>query len=292
MSSAVNAAPAGSSAPTGETAAAVKAAQPAADIPPCATVYVNNLNEKVKKEELKKSLYHVFSQFGNILEIVAQKTFKMRGQAWIIFEDLSGSTKAVKEMQGFNFYGKPMRVSFAKTKSDVIAKMDGSFQPRPKRKSEGEKKGKGGKDREPKRRRTEGADGKAKPEKGERATAAAAAASADGKEKAPSKEKSEASAGSQSQIAAAGMAGYGVTEMAPPNRTLFIEQLPNEATQLMIQMLFQQYAGYQEARLIPGRPGIAFVDFTDPYTAGMAMAALQGFKVTPTHLMKISYAKK
>jgi hypothetical protein len=32
----------------------------------------------------------------------------MRGQAWIIFDDLSGATKAQREMQGFNFYGKPM----------------------------------------------------------------------------------------------------------------------------------------------------------------------------------------
>ncbi len=83
--------------------------------------------------ELKKSLYHVFSQFGNILEVVAQKTYKLRGQAWIIFEDLSGATKALK-MEGFNFYGKPMKVGFAKAKSDVVSKADGSFVPRPKRK--------------------------------------------------------------------------------------------------------------------------------------------------------------
>lgn len=34
---------------------------------PNSTLYVNNLNEKVKKEELKKSLYHLFSQFGPVL---------------------------------------------------------------------------------------------------------------------------------------------------------------------------------------------------------------------------------
>jgi len=103
---------------------------------PNQTLYVNNLNEKVKKEELKKSLYHVFSQFGNIIDIFAAKTLKVRGQAWIVFDDLNGATKAVREMQNFNFYGKPMRVGYAKSKSDVISKADGTFKARPLRKPE------------------------------------------------------------------------------------------------------------------------------------------------------------
>lgn len=49
-------------------------------IPPNQTIYINNLNEKIKKEELKKSLYHVFSQFGAILEVQAEKTMRKRGQ--------------------------------------------------------------------------------------------------------------------------------------------------------------------------------------------------------------------
>eukprot|EP00823_Brevimastigomonas_motovehiculus_P003748 TRINITY_DN232_c0_g3_i1.p1 TRINITY_DN232_c0_g3~~TRINITY_DN232_c0_g3_i1.p1 ORF type:complete len:193 (-),score=62.96 TRINITY_DN232_c0_g3_i1:470-991(-) len=104
------------------------------NVGPNQTLYISNLNEKVKLPELKKSLYHVFSQFGNIVSIEAKKTYKLRGQAWIIFEDLNGAQKAAKEMQSFNFYDKPMHVSFAKVKSDVISKSDGTFVPRPKRK--------------------------------------------------------------------------------------------------------------------------------------------------------------
>jgi len=77
-----------------------------------------------------------------------------------------------------------------------------------------------------------------------------------------------------------------------PNRILFVENLPTETTTLMLQMLFNQYAGFQEARLINGKPGIAFVEFTDAYNSGIAMQALQGFKITPTHLMKITFAKR
>ena len=49
---------------------AVPAGFVASDIAPNQTLYINNLNEKVKKSALKKSLYAVFSQFGGIVEIV------------------------------------------------------------------------------------------------------------------------------------------------------------------------------------------------------------------------------
>lgn len=78
------------------------------DIRPNNTIYINNLNEKIKKEELKKSLYAIFSQFGQILDIVALKTLKMRGQAFVIFKEIQSATNALRSMQGFPFYDKPM----------------------------------------------------------------------------------------------------------------------------------------------------------------------------------------
>ena len=92
------------------------------------TVYINNLNEKIKKDDLKKSLYAIFSQFGQILDIVALKTLKMRGQAFVIFKEISSATNALRSMQGFPFYDKPMRINYSKVDSDMIAKMKGTFQ--------------------------------------------------------------------------------------------------------------------------------------------------------------------
>lgn len=103
------------------------------DIRPNHTIYVNNLNEKVKKDELKKSLYAIFSQFGQILDIVALKTLKMRGQAFIIFKEIASATNALRTMQGFPFYDKPMRINYSKTESDVIAKAKGTFKERQKK---------------------------------------------------------------------------------------------------------------------------------------------------------------
>uniref|UniRef100_A0A8I3PR07 RRM domain-containing protein n=1 Tax=Canis lupus familiaris TaxID=9615 RepID=A0A8I3PR07_CANLF len=74
------------------------------DIRPNHTIYINNMNDKIKKEELKRSLYALFSQFGHVVDIVALKTMKMRGQAFVIFKELGSSTNALRQLQGFPFY--------------------------------------------------------------------------------------------------------------------------------------------------------------------------------------------
>lgn len=61
---------------------------------------------------------------------------------------------------------------------------------------------------------------------------------------------------------------------------------------MMLQMLFQQFPGFKEVRMIEAKPGIAFVEFGDDMQASDAMNPLQNFKITPTHAMQISYAKK
>merc|ERR1719480_630365 len=119
---------------------------PIPDLPPNQTLYVNNLNDKINTETLKKSLREVFAAFGNIIDIIAMKSLKRRGQAWIIFKETSSATNALKSLQGFPFYNKPMRINYAKTKSDVVAKADGSYVERPKKivKREDLRKGKTG----------------------------------------------------------------------------------------------------------------------------------------------------
>eukprot|EP00061_Rhincodon_typus_P012518 g38300.t1 len=111
------------------------------------TIYINNLNEKIKKDgkyseivlvqqciQLKKSLYAIFSQFGQILDILVSRNLKMRGQAFVIFKEVSSATNALRSMQGFPFYDKPMRIQYAKTDSDIIAKMKGTYVERDRKK--------------------------------------------------------------------------------------------------------------------------------------------------------------
>ena len=89
------------------------------------TIYINNLNEKIKKEDLKKSLYAIFSQFGQILDIVALKTLKMRGQAFVIFKEINSATNALRSMQGKKVLYLVNR--FSVTKNSQIANILGNF---------------------------------------------------------------------------------------------------------------------------------------------------------------------
>lgn len=51
----------------------------------------------------------------------------MRGQAHVIFKELTSAATALRSMQGFPFYDKPMRIQFARDDSDVIAKAKGTY---------------------------------------------------------------------------------------------------------------------------------------------------------------------
>lgn len=232
-----------------------------AGIPPTPTIYVNNLNDKLKKQELKKNLYLLFCQYGNVLEIHCAKTTKMRGQAWIIFEALSGATRALRELQEFDFFGKNMKVSYAKNKSFVTAKMDGTFKPRPKR-------------------------------KGESAIDAAALIVTEQPVQTITETAKPTKKRDTKPDGAANRARDRSESEEEANKILFVEHLPAECTTMMLSILFQQYTGYKEARLVTGKAGIAFVEFTEASQAAQARESLQGFKITPTNLMKITYARQ
>jgi U2 small nuclear ribonucleoprotein B'' len=47
----------------------------------------------------------------------------------VVFDSVPAATAAMRAMNDFPFYDKPMRVSYARTKSDATAKLDGTFDP-------------------------------------------------------------------------------------------------------------------------------------------------------------------
>ncbi|KAL9633923.1 MAG: hypothetical protein Q9164_004406 [Protoblastenia rupestris] len=94
---------------------------------PNQTIYLTNLSEKLRKADLRLSLYTLFSTYGPVLDVVAMSGKKMRGQAWVAFRDVQASTQAMRALQGFDFFGKQMKIQYAKGKSDTIAKLDGTY---------------------------------------------------------------------------------------------------------------------------------------------------------------------
>ncbi|KAI5282159.1 U2 snRNP complex subunit msl1, partial [Ascosphaera aggregata] len=81
------------------------------------------------KPDLRTALYMLFSTYGPVLDVVAMRTEKMRGQAHVVFRDIPTSTQAMRALQGFDFFGKPMKIVYAKGSSDIIAKLRGTYVP-------------------------------------------------------------------------------------------------------------------------------------------------------------------
>lgn len=192
------------------------------------------------------------SQYGAVLDVVSMKSPKMRGQAFVVFQHLTSASVALQKLQGFEFYGKPMRIAFCKSKSDAVAKEDGSFVPKHKRKAVG--------------------------------------GIADFKQ--PQQKKDKAAQEAEEPAAVEDMMEEDGAEEQPPNKILFLQRLPVEVNEVMLQALFKQFPGLQEVRMVPGKKGIAFVEFENDVQANQAKDTLQGFKLTPTNAMKITFAKK
>jgi hypothetical protein len=50
-------------------------------------------------------------------------------------------------------------------------------------------------------------------------------------------------------------------EYLPPNKTLFVQNVPEEYDADALTVLFGRFEGFREVRLVPGRKGIAFVEY-------------------------------
>ncbi|CAF1014971.1 unnamed protein product [Didymodactylos carnosus] len=267
------------------------------DIRPNHTLYVNNLNSKVNKAQMKKALYNLFISYGRLLGIVAMKSPKMRGQAFIIFDDVQNSTAALRSLQGLEFFEKPLRLQYAKKDSESIQRIRAQENAAAAALAAAAEKASA-----PKKPRIE------KPQPPVESTlqqqhvammnsaevlqAAEMAAAVEAElEQLPLKERQRRI---QTAIAAQSTL-IGTLPMIPEqpsNSTLFLSNLPNETTKEMLEILFKQFTGYRDVRLIQGREGIAFVDFDKDNQATIAKDALQNFKVTPTNPISISFAKK
>ncbi|KYQ93020.1 U2 small nuclear ribonucleoprotein B [Tieghemostelium lacteum] len=228
------------------------------DIPPNQTIYINNLYEKISKKKLVEQLYSLFTKYGSILEIIASKSDKKRGQAFVVFQDLTSASNALREMNGFKFLDKPMRIQYSKNKSDAVAKLDGTYM---------EKKRQRENDREQTKSK--------KLDTG-------------GNKKSTGQSKKAVSAPPTATTSISNSASLQPRD-APPNKDLFIENLPDKCEPMMLQMLFSQFEGFKDVTMIPGRKGIAFVMFEDEIKSANAMNHLQHFKVSPEKPMVISF---
>ncbi|QRV90800.1 NLI interacting factor-like phosphatase [Ceratobasidium sp. AG-Ba] len=219
---------------------------------PNKTLYIKNLNDQVKKDELKSQLYALFTPYGRILDIVAMKRPNMRGQAFVVFHDLAGATAAMRAWDGELFYDKEMRIEYAKTRSFATRRVE---EPGWDPLAEAKAKALGLGSRLKRERDDDGAGGGKK------------GRGADGEEMDMDDEPSNATA-----------QGQGGVPSGPPSSRLICTNLPPETTQEALQGLFQQYPGFHSVALGPGPTSpTAQVLYQQTEQATVAKNALHGF---------------
>ncbi|KAI1205876.1 RNA-binding domain-containing protein [Annulohypoxylon truncatum] len=212
--------------------------------PPIATVYVKNLEERVKPEPLKEALSTVFSEYGNIIDIVAKRNLKAKGQAFVVFERPESAAQAVEEVQGFELFDKPMQVALARTRSDATVLSTGNkdeFELHQRRRlAEKDKKKALEAAEEQKRLKRPGA------------------VPAAGEGQRPAK----AARGLKPTAPSAGPNAVVPDEYLPPNKILFVQNVPDDYHDIeALTGIFGRFEGFREVRLVPGRKGIAFIEY-------------------------------
>ncbi|KAJ1899837.1 hypothetical protein LPJ66_001862 [Kickxella alabastrina] len=276
-----------------------------ASIPPSQSLYLRNINDKIQKDVLKQTLYSLCIPYGRVLDIVALKTMKMRGQAFVVFGDITSATAALRQLNGRQLFGKSINVEYALSKSNVVAQRDGSFKFGELRKHMS-----------------------AEERKQQLGISTAAAAEAEASVAAGKRRQSDSDSNDEGQAAkrqaidhesdmdsdsddenmAIGSsdtddsdddigpqlpkpeAENEVAHVAP-GPTLFVTNLPQSVSVDMLSGLFQQYGGFREVRRIPGKDNMAFVDYDSTDSAAAALSVLDGFKLATDQAMKVEFSR-
>ncbi|RDW80747.1 RNA recognition-containing protein [Coleophoma crateriformis] len=244
--------------------------------PPSATVYVRNLEERIKVDQLKEALTELFSEYGEIVDIVAKTNLKAKGQAFIVFDSIDSATKAIEEIQGFELFEKPMQLAFAKTRSDATVKRTGDEQEfeNHKRRRLAEKDKKKAADAAEEQKRIKIA-----------AAAAGPALAATG----PVKASRGAGLKSSNPSAAAVIPD----EYLPPNKIIFVQNLPDEYDIDALTAIFGRFEGFREVRLVPGRRGIAFIEYENEAGAISAKENTAGMTLgSEGQIIKVTYQRQ
>jgi RNA recognition motif-containing protein len=80
-------------------------------------IYVGNLSYAVNDAELDKT----FSEFGEVVsaKVIADKiSGRSKGFGFVEMQNAEDANKAVKELDGKELMGRPVKVNFAKPKSE------------------------------------------------------------------------------------------------------------------------------------------------------------------------------
>jgi len=226
------------------------------------SVYVRSIDERVKIPLLTETLREVFGEYGTVVDVIAKKSLKRKGQAFIIYDSEDSAQNAIDELQGFEIFGKQMHLDFAKTRSDItVLREDGE----------------------------EGLETHKKHRLAEKERKQAIEAANAKPEKRPAAENLAERPAKTSK--AAQPAGVVPDEYLPPNKVLFLRDLPEDYGQAALTAIFSRYPGFKEVRTVPGRTTIAFVEYEDENGAITAKEATAGLTLSDKQI-KVTFQRQ
>ncbi|KAF2739079.1 U2 small nuclear ribonucleoprotein B [Polyplosphaeria fusca] len=200
------------------------------------TIYINNLEEREKIEDMIVILKALFAKYGNIVDVIMKKSLKRKGQAFLVFESPQ-EARAALIMDKFTMHGKAMNVAMARSLSDATVKRRAPT-----------------KFDEHKKHRTILKKQKEVAEAKEAMNKPQAAA-----------DKPRIKTGAQAVP----------SQFVPPNKTIVLEDLPADADQEMLTALFDRFEGFKELRFVKFR-NMGFVEFADASFAIAAKENMAG----------------
>lgn len=221
-------------------------------------VYVRNLEERIKPDALKSALSEIFSEYGSIIDLVAKTNLKAKGQAFIVFDSTDAAARAIEEVNGFELFDKPMQLDFAKTRSDATVMREEGEQ--------GLERWKRGRLAEKERKQAIEA------QKSNQLKRPAVAPELTSR---PAKTTKGAGLKATGTNAAAVIPD----EYLPPNKILFLRDLPESYDADGLSTIFSRFEGFREVRMVPGRKGIAFVEYEAEAGAISAKEATAGMQL-------------
>ncbi|KAG5359070.1 U1 small nuclear ribonucleoprotein usp102 [Yarrowia sp. C11] len=223
-------------------------------IAPCETIYIRNINEKVKIPTLKSTLKEICKEYGDVLDVVAHGNLRLRGQAFVVFDSIDSAESAISALNSTKLdglKGSVVEVTYAKSRSDATVAKKGASE----------------------------LDSHVR----------ARVAQKELKQLADSN-KRRAEPVRAAETVSKKVKTAPETTFNPVHNILLLQNLPKSASQEAVAALFSELPGYVEVRLVPARQ-VGFAEFENDEQAVVAKEKSQGAEIDGEKLL-VSYAKK
>jgi RNA recognition motif-containing protein len=207
---------------------------------------------------------------------VAKTNLKAKGQAFVVFDNPESAQMAVEEVHGFEIFDKPMKVALARMRSDATVKLLGNDEEL----------------EQHKRRRMAEKDKKMAAEAAEEQLRLKRAG---GPSSGPVESGRPAKSARLSTLKSTNPAGGSAVipdEYLPPNKILFVQNLPEDYEIDALTSIFGRFEGFREVRLVPGRRGIAFVEYDTEQGAITAKENTAGMAFGKDNVIKVTYQRQ